>query len=85
MPDGLPDPGQIWNDFINPLIIYGPREGTTIMTGIYRSLGQYAADFGGMFALMLLATLSFNRSVMATLWERLDSCGKRRLVCRSSR
>ncbi|MDR8413400.1 carbohydrate ABC transporter permease [Nonomuraea sp. 3-1Str] len=47
----------IWNDFINPLIIYGPREGTTIMTGIYKSLGQYAADFGGMFALMFLATL----------------------------
>ena len=47
----------IWNDFLNPLIIYGPREGTTIMTGIYKSLGQYAADFGGMFALMFLATL----------------------------
>ncbi|MEU6714532.1 carbohydrate ABC transporter permease [Nonomuraea sp. NPDC046802] len=47
----------IWNDFINPLIIYGPREGTTIMTGVYKSLGQYAADFGGMFALMFLATL----------------------------
>ncbi|TMR22879.1 carbohydrate ABC transporter permease [Nonomuraea turkmeniaca] len=47
----------IWNDFLNPLIIYGPREGTTIMTGVYKSLGQYAADFGGMFALMFLATL----------------------------
>jgi raffinose/stachyose/melibiose transport system permease protein len=47
----------IWNDFLNPLIIYGPREGTTIMTGIYKSLGQYAADFGVMFALMFLATL----------------------------
>ncbi|GAA3138664.1 carbohydrate ABC transporter permease [Nonomuraea roseoviolacea] len=47
----------IWNDFLNPLIIYGPRDGTTIMTGVYKSLGQYAADFGGMFALMFLATL----------------------------
>ncbi|MDP4509926.1 ABC transporter permease family protein [Nonomuraea turcica] len=24
---------------------------------VYKSLGQYAADFGGMFALMFLATL----------------------------
>ncbi|MGS2617701.1 carbohydrate ABC transporter permease [Micromonospora sp. LZ34] len=47
----------IWNDFINPLIILGPSQGTTITTGIYRSIGQYQADFGSLFALMLLATL----------------------------
>jgi raffinose/stachyose/melibiose transport system permease protein len=47
----------IWNDFIDPLIILGPSQGTTITTGIYRSIGQYQADFGAMFALMFLATL----------------------------
>jgi raffinose/stachyose/melibiose transport system permease protein len=47
----------IWNDFINPLVILGPSQGTTITTGIYRSIGQYQADFGTVFALMFLATL----------------------------
>lgn len=47
----------IWNDFLNPLIILGPSQGTTITTGIYRSIGQYQADFGTVFALMFLATL----------------------------
>jgi raffinose/stachyose/melibiose transport system permease protein len=47
----------IWNDFLDPLIILGPSQGTTITTGIYRSIGQYQVDFGSMFALMFLATL----------------------------
>jgi raffinose/stachyose/melibiose transport system permease protein len=47
----------IWNDFLDPLIILGPGNGTTVTTGIYRSIGQYQANFGGMFALMFLATL----------------------------
>jgi raffinose/stachyose/melibiose transport system permease protein len=47
----------IWNDFLNPLIILGPSEGTTVTVGIYRSIGQYQADFGAMFALMFLATV----------------------------
>jgi raffinose/stachyose/melibiose transport system permease protein len=47
----------IWNDFLNPLIILGPSAGTTVTTGIYRSIGQYKADFGSVFALMFLATL----------------------------
>jgi raffinose/stachyose/melibiose transport system permease protein len=47
----------IWNDFIDPLIILGPGQGTTVTTGIYRSMGQYQTDFGGVFALMFLATL----------------------------
>jgi raffinose/stachyose/melibiose transport system permease protein len=47
----------IWNDFLNPLIILGPAGGTTVTVGIYRSLGQYQRDYGGMFGLMFLATL----------------------------
>jgi len=47
----------IWNDFLNPLVILGPSQGTTVTTGIYRSIGQYQADFGSVFALMFLATL----------------------------
>ncbi|MFI7006470.1 carbohydrate ABC transporter permease [Streptomyces sp. NPDC050145] len=47
----------IWNDFLNPLIILGPSSGTTVTTGIYRAIGQYQADFGTVFGLMLLATL----------------------------
>ncbi|RSN27507.1 carbohydrate ABC transporter permease [Amycolatopsis sp. WAC 01416] len=47
----------IWNDFIDPLIILGPSQGTTITTGIYRSIGQYQTDLGSVFALMFLATL----------------------------
>jgi raffinose/stachyose/melibiose transport system permease protein len=47
----------IWNDFLDPLIILGPGRGTTVTTGIYRSICQYQADFGSVFALMFLATL----------------------------
>jgi raffinose/stachyose/melibiose transport system permease protein len=47
----------IWNDFIDPLIILGPGRGTTVTTGVYRSIAQYQVDFGSMFALMFLATL----------------------------
>ncbi|MEU5727161.1 carbohydrate ABC transporter permease [Micromonospora sp. NPDC047738] len=47
----------IWNDFIDPLIILGPGRGTTVTTGVYRSIGQYQSDFGSVFALMFLATL----------------------------
>lgn len=47
----------IWNDFLNPLIILGPSLGTTVTTGIYRSIGQYQQDFGAVFAFMFLATL----------------------------
>ncbi|WP_245664882.1 carbohydrate ABC transporter permease [Actinoplanes subtropicus] len=47
----------IWNDFLDPLVILGPGQGTTVTTGIYRSIGQYQADFGSVFALMFLATL----------------------------
>ncbi|WP_377267334.1 carbohydrate ABC transporter permease [Peterkaempfera sp. SMS 1(5)a] len=47
----------IWNDFLDPLIILGPSDGTTVTTGIYRAIGQYQADYGTVFGLMFLATL----------------------------
>ncbi|MEV6583791.1 carbohydrate ABC transporter permease [Streptomyces sp. NPDC051582] len=47
----------IWNDFLNPLIILGPASGTTVTVGIYRAIGEHQTDFGGVFALMFLATL----------------------------
>ncbi|AUH44401.1 carbohydrate ABC transporter permease [Streptomyces sp. CMB-StM0423] len=47
----------IWNDFLNPLIILGPATGTTVTVGIYRAIGEHQADYGSVFALMLLSTL----------------------------
>ncbi|MDQ6422722.1 carbohydrate ABC transporter permease [Paenibacillus sp. LHD-117] len=47
----------IWNDFLNPLIIMGPLNGTTITTGIYQAMGQFSTNWGEMFALMMLASL----------------------------
>lgn len=47
----------IWNDFLNPLIILGPANGSTVTTGIYLATGQFHTDFGTMFALTLLAAL----------------------------
>jgi raffinose/stachyose/melibiose transport system permease protein len=47
----------IWNDFLNPLIILGPGNGSTVTTGIYRSIGQYQADFGTVFGLMFLSSV----------------------------
>ncbi|MEV6013876.1 carbohydrate ABC transporter permease [Streptomyces sp. NPDC051976] len=47
----------IWNDFLNPLIILGPSNGTTVTVGIYRAIGEHQSDFGTVFALMFLATL----------------------------
>lgn len=47
----------IWNDFVNPLILLGPATGTTIMAGLYRTLGQYTSNFGGVFAYMFVASL----------------------------
>ena len=47
----------VWNDFVNPLILLGPATGTTIMAGLYRTLGQYTSDYGSVFAYMFVATL----------------------------
>jgi raffinose/stachyose/melibiose transport system permease protein len=45
----------VWNDFLNPLFILGPRQGQTITTGIYVSLGTYSTDYGQLFGIMFLA------------------------------
>lgn len=47
----------IWNDFLNPLIILGPVSGTTVTVGLYRSIGERSADYGAVFAFMVLASL----------------------------
>lgn len=47
----------VWNDFIMPLILLGPGNGTTITVGIYRSVSKYVTDFGAVFAFMLLGTI----------------------------
>lgn len=47
----------VWNDFLNPLILLGPLSGTTITVGLYRSVGQYAVNFGELFAFMMAASL----------------------------
>jgi len=45
----------VWNDFLNPLFILGPRQGQTITTGIYVALGTYSTDYGQLFGIMFLA------------------------------
>ena len=47
----------VWNDFLNPLFILGPRQGQTITTGIYVSLGTYSTDYGQLFGIMFLAAV----------------------------
>jgi raffinose/stachyose/melibiose transport system permease protein len=47
----------IWSDFLNPLIILGPSNGTTVTVGVYRAVGQHSSDYGQLFAFMLLASL----------------------------
>lgn len=47
----------VWNDFIMPLILLGPGNGTTVTVGVYRSVSKYVSDFGAVFAFMLLATI----------------------------
>ena len=47
----------VWNDFLNPLILLGPLEGTTVTVGLYRMVGQYSINFGELFAFMVLISL----------------------------
>ena len=47
----------VWNDFLNPLFILGPRQGQTITTGIYVALGTYSTDYGQLFGIMFLAAV----------------------------
>lgn len=47
----------IWGDFLNPLIILGPAEGTTVTVGVYRAIGERSSDLGALFGFMFLASL----------------------------
>ncbi len=47
----------VWNDFLNPLILLGPLEGTTVTVGLYRMVGQYSINFGELYAFMVLISL----------------------------
>ena len=47
----------VWNDFLNPLILLGPLQGTTVTVGLYRMVGQYSINFGELFAFMVLISL----------------------------
>ncbi|WP_329479052.1 carbohydrate ABC transporter permease [Kribbella sp. NBC_01484] len=46
----------VWNDFITPLIILGPANGTTVTVGMYRQISEHVSDYGAVFAFMVLAT-----------------------------
>ncbi|WP_324607582.1 carbohydrate ABC transporter permease [Streptomyces sp. NRRL WC-3742] len=47
----------LWSDFLTPLIILGPENGTTVTVGVYRAVGMHSADYGQLFAFMSLASL----------------------------
>lgn len=47
----------LWSDFLTPLIVLGPANGTTVTVGVYRAVGMHSADYGQLFAFMLLASL----------------------------
>ncbi|MFF7989045.1 carbohydrate ABC transporter permease [Kitasatospora xanthocidica] len=47
----------LWSDFLTPLIILGPQNGTTVTVGVYRAVGTHSTDHGQLFAFMLLASL----------------------------
>jgi raffinose/stachyose/melibiose transport system permease protein len=48
----------IWNEFLIPLIIFGPSKGVTITTGIYLAFGQiFSINYGQMYAMMAIASL----------------------------
>ena len=47
----------VWNDFLNPLILLGPLQGTTGTVGLYRMVGQYSINFDELFAFMVLISL----------------------------
>ena len=48
---------HVWNDFLNPLILLGQSNGITITVGIYKAIGPYSADFGHVFAFVIVASL----------------------------
>lgn len=47
----------IWNDFLPPLYMLNEKSGSTITTGIYRSIGQYATNWDIVFSVSLLASI----------------------------
>ncbi|MEV0289924.1 carbohydrate ABC transporter permease [Kribbella sp. NPDC050820] len=47
----------LWNDFITPLIILGPANGSTITVGMYRQISEHVSNYGAVFAYMVLATI----------------------------
>lgn len=47
----------LWNDFITPLIILGPANGSTVTVGMYRQISEHVSNYGAVFAYMVLATI----------------------------
>jgi raffinose/stachyose/melibiose transport system permease protein len=47
----------IWNDFLTPLIYLGGSPNETIPVVVYQFVGQYVANWGYVFAAVVLATL----------------------------
>jgi len=47
----------LWNDFVSPLIILGPANGTTVTVGMYRQISEHVSNYGAVFAYMVLATV----------------------------
>ncbi|GGT17043.1 carbohydrate ABC transporter permease [Nonomuraea spiralis] len=48
---------SVWNDFITPLIVLGPANGSTVTVGMYRQISEHVSDFGAVFAFMVLSTI----------------------------
>lgn len=48
---------NIWNDFFSPLVFLGGSKSETLPVVIYGFVGQYAADWGLIFAGMLIAVV----------------------------
>lgn len=46
----------VWNDFVNPQVVLGTTGGSTVTTGIYRSMGVYQQDWGAIYANILMAS-----------------------------
>lgn len=46
----------VWNDFVSPQIILGPRSGIyTVTTGVYAAVGEFSTDYTIVFPTLLLA------------------------------
>ncbi len=47
---------SVWNDFVNPQIILGPRSGIyTVTTGVYAAVSRFNTDYTIIFPTLLLA------------------------------